>query len=95
MTPWEMLWWLLPMKLIGWLFRRHVLGLIGWEVNKNLARLTVDWSDAVKAALTDQRNQASEWVDAELATLDRMLGQQKDEASVFRAALDQLNKLKW
>src|SRR6202034_4238393 len=26
MTQWELLWWMLPMWLIGGIFRRHVLG---------------------------------------------------------------------
>ena len=34
MTQWELLWWLLPMRSIGGLFRRHVLGRVPWEVEK-------------------------------------------------------------
>jgi GTP-binding protein EngB required for normal cell division len=39
MTDWGLLWWLLPMWLVGGLFRRHALGRIPWEVEKNLRRL--------------------------------------------------------
>jgi GTP-binding protein EngB required for normal cell division len=91
MIHWDLLWWLLPMRLVGGLFRRHVLGRISWEVEKNLIRLAGDWAAAVDQAATDLCRQASAWVDAELATLDRLLGQRQAETAVFRAALCQLS----
>lgn len=90
MTPWELLWWLLPMALVGGLFRRHVLGRVHWEVEKNVIRLAGDWAASVDAALADLRNQAAAWVDAELATLDRLLKRQPAEAPAFRDALRRL-----
>ncbi len=92
MTNWELLWWLLPMGLVGGLFRRHILGLTPWEVEKNLARLAGDWSGAVDAAAADLRAQAVGWVDAELATLDRLLARRPGEAAAFRAALRRLEE---
>jgi GTP-binding protein EngB required for normal cell division len=92
MTDWGLLWWLLPMGLVGGLFRRHVLGLVYWEVEKNLRRLTADWAGAVDAAADDLRNQAVAWVDAELATLGRLLGQRPAEAAAFREALGWLEE---
>jgi GTP-binding protein EngB required for normal cell division len=90
MTDWGLLWWLLPMRLVGGLFRRHVLGLVHWEVEKNLRRLAGDWAGAVDEAVGALRAQAAAWVDAELATLDRLLGQRPAEAAAFREALRQL-----
>ena len=62
MTDWGLLWWLLPMWLVGGLFRRHVLGRIPWEVEKILTRLTGDWAasvqgnhDGMKAALEETK----------------------------------------
>lgn len=92
MTHWDLLWWMLPMWLVGGLFRRHVLGRVPWEVEKNLFRLTGDWAGAVDAAVTDLRTQANAWVDAELATLDRLLGQRPAEATAFRKALQRLEE---
>jgi GTP-binding protein EngB required for normal cell division len=93
MTDWDLLWWLLPMGLVGGLFRRHVLGRVPWEVEKNLTRLAGDWAEAVEAAVADLRAQASAWVDAELATLDRLLGQRPAETTAFREALRRLEEL--
>jgi GTP-binding protein EngB required for normal cell division len=90
MTNWELLWWLLPMRLVGGLFRRHLLGRVSWEVEKNLTRLAGDWSRAVDAAAANLRNQAVAWVDAELATLGCLLGQRPAEAAAFREALRRL-----
>jgi len=92
MTHWDLLWWLLPMGLVGGLFRRHVLGRVPWEVEKNLIRLAGNWAGAVDRAVANLRTQASAWVDAELATLDRLLGQRQAEAIAFREALHLLKE---
>jgi hypothetical protein len=90
MTNWELLWWMLPMGLVGGLFRRHVMGLVPWEVEKNLARLAGEWAGATAAAAADLRAQAAAWVDAELATLDRLLARRPGEAAALREALRRL-----
>jgi GTP-binding protein EngB required for normal cell division len=92
MTDWGLLWWLLPMRLVGGLFRRHALGRALWEVEKNLRRLAGDWTEAVAAAVDDLRSRAAAWVDAELATLDQLLGQQPSAAAGFRKALRRLEE---
>ncbi len=69
-----------------------MLGLVAWEVEKNLTRLAADWSATVDAAMADLRTQAAAQVDAELITLDRLLGRRNCEAGVFRAALRRLEE---
>jgi GTP-binding protein EngB required for normal cell division len=93
MTHWDLLWWLLPMWLVGGLFRRHVLGRVPWEVEKNLIRLAGDWASAADAAVIDLRTQAAAWVDTELTTLDRLLGQKPTEMNGFCEALGRLEEL--
>jgi hypothetical protein len=92
MTHWDLLWWLLPMGLVGGLFRRHVLGRVPWEVEKNLIRLAGDWAGAVDVAVADLRTQASAWVEAEIATLDRLLGRRQTGATAYREALQRLER---
>jgi GTP-binding protein EngB required for normal cell division len=92
MVSWDLLWWLLPMGLVGGLFRRHVLARVPWEVEKNLYRLAGDWATAVDAAVADLHVQAGAWVDAELATLDGLLGQRPAETTSFRQALRRLEE---
>jgi GTP-binding protein EngB required for normal cell division len=90
MTPWDLLWWLLPMVLVSGLFRRHVLGRVSWEVEKNLTRLAGDWTETVEKVLAGLRSQATASVDTELAMLDRLLRRQQTEAAGFRAALQRI-----
>jgi len=80
------------MRAVGWLFRRHVLGRVQWEVEKNLARLVSDWAGAVGDAVADLKAQAAARVGAELSTLDRLLGQVPAEAAAFREALRRLDE---
>jgi GTP-binding protein EngB required for normal cell division len=89
-TQWDLLWWLLPMWLVGGLFRRHILRRVDWEVEKNLTRLAGDWSEAVVAAVADLRKQAQEWAEAELETLTRLLTERPTEAGALREYLSRL-----
>lgn len=93
MIDWDLLWWVLPMWLVGGLFRRHVLGRVSWEVEKNLTRLLSDWTEAVTRAVANMGCQAADWVDAELTTLDQLLGHQPAELARFRQALQKLGEI--
>jgi small GTP-binding protein len=93
MTNWELLWWLLPMRIVGGIFRRHILGLVHQEIEKNLFRLVNDWAAATDAAIANLQSQASSWVAEELTTLNRLIQQQPAAASKFRDALEQLTNM--
>lgn len=90
MIHWDLLWWLLPMRIVGRFFRRHALRQVSGEVETNLRRLASDSTNAVDRAIADLRRQAAHWVDTELATLDRLLAKQPIESATFRAALSAL-----
>jgi GTP-binding protein EngB required for normal cell division len=87
MMSWGMLSWLLPMWLVGGIFRRHLIQRVPWEVEKNLTRLVSDWSNAVNAAVRQLYQQAEAWVNSELTTLHRLLSQSPVEVSNYREAL--------
>ncbi len=93
MTQWDLLWWMLPMKLVGGLFRRHVLKQVPWEVEKNLLRLISDWNGVTESALSELRVQAQAWIESELATLERLLKSQPDASRSIRWDLQQLEQL--
>jgi hypothetical protein len=78
--------------LVGGLFRRHVLGQVSWEVEKNLIRLAGDRAGVVDRAVAGLRTQAAAWADAERMTLDRLLGQRPAEAPAFHEALGWLEE---
>jgi GTP-binding protein EngB required for normal cell division len=93
MIHWELLWWLLPMKIVSGLFRRHALRKVPGEVEMNLRRLVSDWSKAVEGAVSDLRHQAVSWVEAELATLDRLLRQQPGDTATYHEAMCKLDRI--
>jgi hypothetical protein len=92
MFNWELAGWLLPMRWFGPLFRRHVVKRVPWEVDKNLARLTSEWVDAIEESVNDLRNQALRWVTQELETLHRLLEQAPDASAGIRDALARLEQ---
>lgn len=73
--------------------RRHVVGRVLWEVEKNLTRLVSDWTESVHAAIVNLRSQAETWVDTELKTLDGLLAGTILEATAYQEALIQLENL--
>ena len=93
MIDWDSMWWLLPMKLVGRMFRRHALRRIGSEVEKNLWRLVNDWTRAVDETLASLRLQATQWVEGELTTLDQLLKRQPREAAAYHEALSELSRI--
>jgi len=91
MTHWDLFWWLLPMPLIGGLFRRHCRGKVPWEVWINMNRLAGGWFVATADAVESVQKQAAAWVHAEIGTLTIMLSKSNTEAGAIRTALAQLD----
>ncbi|MBN1851212.1 MAG: dynamin family protein [Pirellulales bacterium] len=90
MVHWDLLWWMLPMKMIGGIFRKHALQQVPVEVEKNLRRLVSDWANSVDQAIANLRSQARNWVQDELATLDQLLAREPSKSPILHAALREL-----
>ncbi|MBI5863873.1 MAG: dynamin family protein [Planctomycetes bacterium] len=86
----DLLWFLLPMPLLGRLFHGHFRRKIPWEVEKNLSRLAADWSDAARVAIAGLHQQAFALVQAEIAAMNDVLSVQRDDAGVIRAELSRI-----
>jgi len=96
MTHWDLFWWLLPMPVIGGLFRWHCRGKVPWEVWINMHRLAGGWFVATADAIEAVQKQAAAWVHAEIETLKTMLskcGGSGDEAAAIRAAIAELHEV--
>lgn len=91
MTHWEQLWWVLPMGLVGGLFRRHCRGKVPWEVWINTSRYVGGWFVATADAIEMMRGQAAVWVHEQVETLVRVLKGASDGAAPIRAALSELD----
>lgn len=91
-TPWELLWWMVPMRLVGGMFRRHGRRRLRWEVEKNLKRLVGDWTQATGIAMDQLQAQAAAIVRHEVATLTGLLDATPDQAAAIAEFLRQLER---
>jgi len=91
MTHWDLAWWLLPMPVVGGLFRWHCRRNVPWEVWINMHRLAGGWFVATADAIEATQKQAAAWVHAELETLTMMLSKSGDEAAAIRSALAEID----
>lgn len=90
MIHWDLLWWALPMWLVGGLFRRHIRGRLSFELDKNLYRLTSSWTEISQAAIAELQQEANGWVERELIMINQLLSQQPDDANRFREGMESL-----
>ncbi len=92
-THLDLLWFLIPMRLFRSLFDRHCLKLVPWEVEKNLARLAGQWSDAVGVLIDSLASQAIRCVEEELATVERLAGDSTTDSAAVEGNIDKLKEL--
>ena len=89
-TQVDLLWFLIPMGLMGPLFERHFLKLLPWEVEKSLSRLANQWAEAGQAGLQDLVDQALGFMRQELATLESLTLGAEDRRADLQQALRSL-----
>ena len=73
-THFELLWFLIPMRVFRPLVRRHFLRRIPWEVEKNLSRVAGQWADAVGASIDGLFRDATAFLEREMATIAGLVG---------------------
>ena len=84
----DLLWFLIPMGILGPLFDRHFLKLIPWEAEKNLSRLANQWADAANACIEGLVSQALDFMRQELITLESMTTMAEDRRDEIERALN-------
>ena len=93
-TQIDLLWFLIPMGIFGPLFGRHFLGLVPWEVEKNLSRLANQWAESTNTSIDGLVAQAMDFVDQEVTTLETLALSSEDRRDSIQAALDVLATLR-
>ena len=88
----ELLWFAIPMRIFHWLFERHFLRLIPWEVEKNLSRLASQWADAVNASIESLARQSTESMERELTTIEALVSSASDQRADIETALEELGQ---
>jgi len=91
-TPFDLLWFIIPMWLFRPLVRRHFLNRLPWEVEKNLHRLAGQWSDAITGTVDDMATQAQDFIQEELDTIEALVAKAQDQQPAIAEAIDLLDK---
>jgi len=89
----DILWFLIPMGITHWLFERHFLRLIPWEVEKNLSRLSSQWADAVNVSIDSLAGQSMDSMKKELTTIEALVANANDRRADIESALGELEEL--
>lgn len=92
-TQVDLLWFMIPMGVLGPLFDRHFLRLIPWESEKNLSRLANQWAEAANACIDRLVSQALDFMRKELATLESLTATTEDRRADIQEALKSLDSL--
>jgi GTP-binding protein EngB required for normal cell division len=92
-TQVDLLWFLLPMGLLGPFFERHFLKRLPWEAEKGLSRLANQWAEAGQASLQSLVAQALDFMRQELSTLESFTLGAEDRRADLKEALRTLADL--
>jgi GTP-binding protein EngB required for normal cell division len=92
-TPFESIWFLIPMALFRPLVRRHFIRLLPWEAEKNLHRLAGQWSEAIGRSVDDLARQAQHFIKEELTTVEGLVAQAEDRRPAVEQGLATLARL--
>ena len=93
-TPWDTLWFLIPMILFRSLVRRHFIKQINWEVEKHLPRLAAQWSERINRAIEKAAKEEESYVQGQISTFQTMLSETDRQIPAIRQVLDELQSLR-
>jgi hypothetical protein len=85
----DLIWFLIPMTVFGSLIQRNFARKIPWEVQKNLSRLAMQWTQQVNRRIHELEQQAESFVKTEIETMEKLLAQQPStKAAMERARIE-------
>jgi GTPase Era involved in 16S rRNA processing len=91
--PLDMLWFLVPMPIFRWLIYRRLRSQLPWEVEKNLTRLSGQWSRAAAQSIASMACQAEVFMNHEAATVIGLASATEDTRARVAAALEKLESV--
>ena len=94
MTPWEILWFIIPMSLFRPLVNHHFLHRLPWDVGINLSRLASQWTESISVSMEDIAQQAKIFIQQEIATVENLLNKAPDQGREIRKAIAELEEIK-
>ena len=94
MTPWEILWFIIPMSLFRPLVNHHFLHRLPWDVDINLSRLASQWTESISVSMGDIAQQAKIFIQGEIDTVENLLNKTPDKGREIRKAIAELEEIK-
>ncbi len=90
MFGFDWLWSVVPLWCVRPIFRAHVRRRLAWEMEKNLSRLAAQWSDALKASITQAAAGARQHTAAQCDMLMNLLRQRSNPTDDWQQASSRL-----
>jgi len=89
----DLIWFLIPMFIFRKLFERHFIRGLPREVEINISRLAYQWEKRINYAIDSMRNQAINYVQKEIATIEGLLLQTKGKTEEIKLLIVKLRNL--
>jgi molecular chaperone DnaK (HSP70) len=94
MTPWEIVWFLVPMRLFRPLVNGHFLHRLPWDIEVNLTRLASQWTESLSISMDDIAQQAKVFIRQEIDTVENLLNKAPDQRREIEKAISELEGIK-
>ena len=94
MTPWEIVWFLVPMRLFRPLVNGHFLHRLPWDIEVNLTRLASQWTESLSVSMDDIAQQAKVFIRQEIDTVENLLNKAPDKRREIEKAISELEGIK-
>ena len=94
MTPWEIIWFLIPMQLFSPLIYRHFINLIPWEAEKNLSRLSAQWNETISFSIDAIAQQTIDFILNEINTIENIIVKASDNRKGIEIAISEIGSIK-
>jgi GTP-binding protein EngB required for normal cell division len=90
----DLLWFVIPMRIFRSWADRHFLNMIPYETEKNLSRLTSQWTEKINDAIIKMQRDAERHVRDQLSTVESMLSRTQSETEEIRMSLSEVESMK-
>jgi 6,7-dimethyl-8-ribityllumazine synthase len=81
------------MWMIKGIVVRHFIGKVPYMVEKNLSRLTSQWTESINAAMAQAGKVAEQRLDELVGTVERLTTSGSSDAPVIREDLNRINSV--
>ncbi|MDH7480257.1 MAG: hypothetical protein QHH02_09620, partial [Syntrophomonadaceae bacterium] len=88
----DLLWFLFPMFIFRGVFRRYFSRRIGYEVEKNLHRLTSDLNERVNREIDNLMAQALAYMNEELNLVETLLSESRGDSGYLRERMKEISE---